>query len=148
MDGLRGLEGWRWVFIIEGVITAAYGICVRWLVVDWPDEANYLNDDEKALQKAKMTQDDGEASMDRLTPATTKRIFLDWKIYLGCMQVTLLIPLSQKQWANELFRMYIGTINTTYAVSFFVPTIIAVSCAVDSPSISLTDRTATGLHGF
>lgn len=148
MDGLKGLEGWRWIFIIEGVITAAYGICVKWLVVDWPNEAKYLNDDEKSLQKAKMTQDDGEASMDRLTPAAMKRIFLDWKIYLGCMQVTLLIPSIQNQWVNESFRMYIGAINTTYAVSFFVPTIIAVSRAVDNPSLSLTDRTATGLHGF
>ncbi|KAL2857209.1 major facilitator superfamily domain-containing protein [Aspergillus pseudoustus] len=106
MDGLGGLDGWRWIFVIEGVVTAAYGICVKWLVPDWPERAKFLTNDERTLQKAKMTQDDGEASMDRLTPAARKRIFLDWKIYLGCI-------------------MYIGTINTTYAVSFFVPTIIA-----------------------
>ncbi|KAL4914791.1 major facilitator superfamily domain-containing protein [Aspergillus aurantiobrunneus] len=106
MDGLGNLDGWRWIFVIEGVITAAYGIGVKWLVADWPDKASFLTDDERTLQKAKMTQDDGEASMDRLTPAARKRIFFDWKIYLGCI-------------------MYIGTINTTYAVSFFVPTIIS-----------------------
>ncbi|KAL2820980.1 major facilitator superfamily domain-containing protein [Aspergillus cavernicola] len=106
MDGLGGLDGWRWIFIIEGMITVTYGICAKWLVVDWPDSAKFLKDDQKALQKAKMMQDDGEAAMDRLTPAARKRIFLDWKIYIGCI-------------------MYIGTINTTYAVSFFVPTIIS-----------------------
>lgn len=85
MDGLGRLDGWRWIFVIEGVVTAAYGICVKWLVPDWPEQAKFLTNDERTLQKAKMTQDDGEASMDRLTPAARKRIFLDWKIYLGCL---------------------------------------------------------------
>jgi hypothetical protein len=85
MDGLGGLEGWRWIFIIEGVVTTTYGVCAKFLVVDWPDAAKFLTDDERALLREKMAQDDGDARMDRLTPLARKRIFLDWKIYAGAM---------------------------------------------------------------
>jgi hypothetical protein len=85
MDGLCKLEGWRWIFIIEGVITTTYGVCAKFLVVDWPGDAKFLTNDERELLKEKMAQDDGEARMDRLTPSARKRIFLDWKIYAGAM---------------------------------------------------------------
>ncbi len=26
MDGLRGIRGWKWLFLIEGVITVLFGI--------------------------------------------------------------------------------------------------------------------------
>ena len=43
--------------------------------------------------------------MDILDRRSTKRIFTDWKIYCGVL-------------------MYMGVVNTGYATSFFIPTII------------------------
>ena len=37
MGGLAGLNGWRWIFIMEGIITILLGFVGYWLLVDFPD---------------------------------------------------------------------------------------------------------------
>jgi len=105
MAGVGGYNGWRWIFIIEGLMTIVVGIASKWLIVDWPETAKFLNDEERALLVARLTLDAGEAQMNRLDKKAAKRIFSDWKIYCGVI-------------------MYMGVVNTGYATSFFIPTII------------------------
>ncbi|KAF2122531.1 major facilitator superfamily domain-containing protein [Lophiotrema nucula] len=105
MDGIRGYGGWRWIFIIEGLATCVIGFVCKWWITDWPETANFLNDDERALLIARLSADSGDAVMNRLDKRAAKRIFKDPKIYLGVV-------------------MYFGIVNTGYAGSFFVPTII------------------------
>jgi len=40
MDGIAGYRGWRWIFIIEGVITCVLGIAGYFALVDFPGERN------------------------------------------------------------------------------------------------------------
>jgi ACS family pantothenate transporter-like MFS transporter len=51
MDGLSGLSGWRWLFIIDGIITIPVAIYGFFLFPDTPrtTKAPYLTADEKAL---------------------------------------------------------------------------------------------------
>jgi hypothetical protein len=37
MAGISGLNGWRWIFILEGLITVAVSAGGYWLLVDFPD---------------------------------------------------------------------------------------------------------------
>lgn len=37
LEGKGGLRGWRWIFIVEGLITIVLGIAGYWLLVDFPD---------------------------------------------------------------------------------------------------------------
>lgn len=37
MAGIGGLNGWQWIFIIEGLITVLLGAAGYWLLVDFPD---------------------------------------------------------------------------------------------------------------
>ncbi|THZ10661.1 MFS general substrate transporter, partial [Aureobasidium pullulans] len=105
MDGIGGYSGWRWIFIIEGLLTVIVGIIARFWVCDWPETANFLTEEERAMLTSRLQTDSGEAIMNRLDKAATKRIFSDWKIYTGVI-------------------MYMGIVNTGYSGSFFVPTII------------------------
>ena len=36
MDGVAGYRGWRWIFIIEGIITCLLGLGGYFLLVDFP----------------------------------------------------------------------------------------------------------------
>lgn len=83
MDGIQGYGGWRWIFIIEGIITVALGLVTKFWLVDWPETASFLNEEERALLIARLSADSGDAVMNRLDKRAVRRIFSDPKIYLG-----------------------------------------------------------------
>ncbi|PVI07003.1 MFS general substrate transporter, partial [Periconia macrospinosa] len=105
MDGYAGYRAWRWIFIIEGLLTFVIGIIAFFWVPDWPETAKFLTDAERNLLVTRLSTDAGSATMSRLDSRAARRIFRDPKIYLGAL-------------------MYFGIVNTGYAGSFFIPTII------------------------
>jgi MFS family permease len=42
-----GLEGWRWIFILEGIPAVILGVVTLFYLTDWPAEAKWLPADEK-----------------------------------------------------------------------------------------------------
>ncbi|KAL6230786.1 major facilitator superfamily domain-containing protein [Aspergillus navahoensis] len=105
MDGTAGYKAWRWIFILEGLATVVIAIIAKFIIVDWPESATFLNEEERACLLRRLAEDQGEARMNRFDKKAMKRTFSDPKIYLG--------PI-----------MYFGIVNTGYAVSFFTPTIL------------------------
>lgn len=62
MDGARGYMGWRWVFIIEGVITSVAAIILFFFMSDFPEEVKWLTDEERAYVRAKLARDVGKSA--------------------------------------------------------------------------------------
>jgi MFS transporter, ACS family, tartrate transporter len=61
--GFAGLEGWQWMFILEGLPSCALGVLVLFLLADEPAQASWLFGTEKhALQTALMNEN-SEASV-------------------------------------------------------------------------------------
>jgi MFS transporter, ACS family, pantothenate transporter len=56
MDGLHGLAGWRWLFIIDGILTIPVALYGFLLFPDTPQTttAAYLSQDEKALASSRV----------------------------------------------------------------------------------------------
>ena len=48
LDGLAGLKGWQWLFIIEAVPAMILGVVVLFYMTDRPEGARWLADDERA----------------------------------------------------------------------------------------------------
>lgn len=42
-----GLEGWRWIFIAEGLPALTWGFVALFTLPDWPREAKWLTESEK-----------------------------------------------------------------------------------------------------
>ncbi|KAL8688123.1 MAG: hypothetical protein Q9218_005885 [Villophora microphyllina] len=105
MDGLGGHAGWRWIFIIEGLLTSVVAIASKWLIVDWPEDAKFLNKEERALLLDRLEKDEGFAKMDKLDKKSLRRILGDWKIWVGGL-------------------MYLGTCTSTYSISYYLPTVL------------------------
>lgn len=54
MNGAAGLEGFRWLFIIEGLITVLCVILTFFFLPDYPSRAKWLSDDDKKFVEARI----------------------------------------------------------------------------------------------
>ena len=50
MDGLGGLDGWAWIFILEGLLTVVCAVASFWILEDFPDTAKFLTETERTSQ--------------------------------------------------------------------------------------------------
>ncbi|KAH8674317.1 major facilitator superfamily domain-containing protein [Xylariales sp. PMI_506] len=106
LGGSHGYKAWRWIFIIEGAITAVIAIISAFLIVDWPEQCRFFTPAEKQLLKRRLASDGTEeARMDTLDSFAYKLIFSDWKVWIGAL-------------------IYMGIGTTGYAITFFMPTIL------------------------
>ncbi|WP_028922508.1 MFS transporter [Pseudonocardia acaciae] len=47
MDGLAGLRGWQWLFLVEGVVTVVVGVAAWFLLTEGPSRARWLSEHER-----------------------------------------------------------------------------------------------------
>ena len=48
LDGVGGLQGWQWLFLLEGLPTVMLGAAMFWLLPDKPETAIWLKEDERS----------------------------------------------------------------------------------------------------
>ena len=86
MDGVSGLRGWRWVFILEGIPTTIVGIATIFLLPNNPDSAYFLSSAEKELLKARITRQVGftKSGME-FSKADALKAVKDWKVIVLCL---------------------------------------------------------------
>lgn len=52
LHGVAGLQGWQWMFVVEGLLAAAVGLWALWYLQDRPADARWLPPDERAALEA------------------------------------------------------------------------------------------------
>ncbi|KAI0885218.1 MFS transporter [Annulohypoxylon maeteangense] len=144
MDGLRGLAGWQWLFLVEGAFTAFVAVLGFWLLPNTPDDTHWLSAEERKLVRARIERDRisdalGEASAwDGL-----KQAFGDKRTWLFCfMQMFHLSACS----FNAFFPTVAKTLgyNTTVTLLLTCPPFVlagAGSTIVGWSSGRLNERT-------
>jgi MFS family permease len=111
MNGVGGYAGWRWIFIIEGLLTVVVAFAAFFLLHDFPDTATFLTSEERAWavhrlkyqgcsRSGRMVAEDEKFQWKYVVQAVT-----DWQLYLGIL-------------------MYWGIVCPLYGISLFLPTII------------------------
>ncbi|KAF2114154.1 major facilitator superfamily domain-containing protein [Lophiotrema nucula] len=112
MDGVGGLEGWRWIFILEGILTVLVAILAYFCLYDFPETATFLTEEERAFVvyrlKYQASQKDHSVKVaqdDTFEWKYVKAAFLDWQV-----------------WTN--IWVYWGIVAPLYGISLFLPTII------------------------
>ncbi|KAI0769698.1 MFS general substrate transporter [Trametes elegans] len=80
LDGVRGLEAWRWLFLIEGAPSCLCALPVLFFFPDYPESAPWLTPAERALATGRIR---GVASLGHaaLTWADARATLADGRLY-------------------------------------------------------------------
>ncbi|KAI0180791.1 major facilitator superfamily MFS-1 [Hypoxylon sp. FL1284] len=109
MDGLAGLSGWRWIFIMEGIITCCLAALGYWLLVDFPDSKRkswrFLNDRERAWVVRRVDADRGDVTVPKFSLMAFLRGGMDLRV-----------------WGYGLIAFCTNTL--TYSLAYFLPLIL------------------------
>lgn len=106
MDGVAGYRGWRWVFILEGLLTCLVSFAFFFVIPDFPEDAKWLTPAEAQFVRARLQRDQGKSALERrITARDVANCFKDYKFFLGGL-------------------MYFGLIVPAYSYAYFSPTII------------------------
>ncbi|MGR9577266.1 MFS transporter [Pandoraea sputorum] len=62
LDGVAGLAGWQWLFVLEGLPTVLLGFVTWWYLDDKPSDARWLSATEKRTLGAMIERDRAEAT--------------------------------------------------------------------------------------
>ncbi|XMA13793.1 hypothetical protein WAI453_006584 [Rhynchosporium graminicola] len=116
MNGLGGLGGWRWIFIVEGLLTCVLGIVGYFLIVDFPEHASkswkFLTKAESDFIVARIEVDRHDAILEPFSLKSYLANALDSKIWgFAC-----------------LFGL---TTTNTYAIAYFLPVILRLGMGFD-----------------
>lgn len=105
MNQVRGLEAWRWLFIIEGAPSCLCAILVWFFYPDFPETVAWLSESERKLAIGRIR---GVSSLGhaKITWAEAKETLLDWRLYLHyLLYIAIGVPFS--------------------SISLFTPTIVS-----------------------
>ncbi|MDX2033237.1 MAG: MFS transporter [Blastocatellia bacterium] len=103
-----GLQGWRWVYILEGIPSVILGVVTLYFLTDWPHEAKWLPEDEKAWISDVLERE-------RLEKQAVGKMNLwqEIKAALGKRETILLAGI------------YLSIVIGYYGLTFFIPAITA-----------------------
>lgn len=96
MDGVGGLEGWRWIFILEGIATVLVAISAFFLLHDFPETAKFLTEEERAFvvyrlkYQGQVDVNDGiqhvqVAQAEEFEWKYVRQAFGDWQIWVNIL---------------------------------------------------------------
>jgi sugar phosphate permease len=73
LEGVLGLKGWQWMFLVEGLAASAAGVWAFWYLDNRPAVANWLSVAERAALEAAMAAE-GQAKHDPNAPGLLRAL--------------------------------------------------------------------------
>ncbi|TVY45354.1 Pantothenate transporter [Lachnellula subtilissima] len=84
LDGSTGLAGWRWLFVINAIITVVWGVLGFFMIPDLPNNPNpraFWFTKEHAAMAMERLERHNRAEPKRMTWVGVKRTFSTWVVY-------------------------------------------------------------------
>ncbi|KAL6247510.1 hypothetical protein RBB50_005856 [Rhinocladiella similis] len=105
MKGVGGYNGWRWIFILEGLLTVVISAISYFFIHNYPDTANFLTEGERDAVQQRLKDDSDATAEEKFNWKNVRKAFTDVKCYLYAFGFhTMSLPL--------------------YTLSLFLPSII------------------------
>jgi len=105
MQGMGGLTGWKWMFLLEGGLSVLVGIIAGFFLVSRVNDAKWLTDEEKTALTAAIEQDEAARADAAVTKVPRWKLVTDPQVFLLC-------------W------LFFAMSLTGYAITFWLPSIV------------------------
>jgi MFS family permease len=76
INGSAGLQGFRWLFIIEGIITIASAFLLIFFLPDYPARARWLSEADKRFAEDRLVERGGGYNRDHASKREVRETFL------------------------------------------------------------------------
>jgi MFS family permease len=133
-DGVNGLHGWQWMFLVEGGIAAGVGIWAYKYLDDRPVDAKWLPAMEKQALAAALTLDTKEScvqGISRLTKIFGDRGFVQYTfvyflVQMSILGITFYLPSQVAHLLHTQVNVKVGFVSAipwacAIAASFIIP---------------------------
>jgi MFS transporter, ACS family, tartrate transporter len=126
MQGVAGLSGWQWMFILEGLPVCLVGIATLFLLADHPQQASWLTQPEKDALTAMLNEERREREHTRFWSAIKDgRVLtlagISFAFTLGAYGISIWLPLILK--GHGLSNLAIGFVA---AIPYVATTIVMI----------------------
>lgn len=131
LNGRSGLAGWRWLFVINAIITVIWGFLGFFMIPDLPNKPNprafWFRKVHAELSMERLIRT-GRAEPKRMTWAGVKRTFSGWVVYFIAI-------------------LYIATVLGTYGYVYFVLFLQSLKNPDGTPTWSVSATNAIPIGG-
>ena len=103
LEGVLGMHGWQWLFILEAVPALLLSVAVLFYLTDKPADAGWLSDDERRWLVDRLAAEERQRQ--------AARHYSVWQALLNPRVLALSL-------------VYFGAVATNYGLSFFLPQIV------------------------
>ncbi|KAJ9144612.1 Major facilitator superfamily transporter [Pleurostoma richardsiae] len=124
LDGVHGLPGWRWLFIINAIITLPLALIGYFIWPGTPAKPNRLviSKSEIALARARLERHGSKVQSTPFSWGLLKRIFTNWRFYVLVVWDIFFFNTSSNSaafllWIKSLKRYDTATMNNLAAIS-------------------------------
>jgi ACS family tartrate transporter-like MFS transporter len=129
MNGVMGLHGWQWLFIVEAVPAFILGVFVLFYMTDRPADATWLKDDERAwlvkTMDAEAASKGADAAHGLLSGLTNPRVLALSLVYFGTSAGLYTLGI----WAPQIIKQ-LGVSSMTVGLLNAIPPTISVFAMV------------------
>lgn len=123
MDGMGGLAGWQWLFLIEGIPAVLMGFVVLFLLPNGPRQAKWLTPEEKAWVQSRI---DAERSASPATRFRLRDVFTNGRVWIFCLLYLLMNigGYGYEMWLPSIVKGFSGmsdrAVGFINAIPYFV----------------------------
>lgn len=85
MDGVGGYEGWRWIFLLEGIVTVVMGVACFFFLIDTPAlSTRWLEPEEiRYLELSMLIKQGGSYQEEsKFSWRDLKMVVTNWRVYV------------------------------------------------------------------
>lgn len=111
-----GLQGWRWLFIVEGIPAVVFGIITVFYLTDWPREARWLPPQERDWITAELEQE-----------ALAKKATRSYKVWEALRQPAVI----------RLTVIYFFAVSSIYSLTIWLPTFLKRASGMSDLAVTM-----------